>query len=199
MDRGRQSLTLPHIPSLLQFLLSLSVASSSTCKSGHNADQRAFTNKLRFVIEIPESPYLLPPLQFTENSLKALVHVVKLNSSQGQQAQRQKGGGGLDWTKTKQDESAHHQACGWAILCYLIGLNLLCSGLFCCVCHVRVGVRWTPRCCREKPMVGMMVCDLGSLGYDWNIYSKYQLSGSLNINNQFWQWKNETVPCLNWK
>ncbi len=29
-DGGRQSLTLPHIPSLLQFLLSLSIASSST-------------------------------------------------------------------------------------------------------------------------------------------------------------------------
>lgn len=71
--------------------------------------QGSFTNKLGSVTELPESPYLLPPLQLAENSLEALVHVVKLNISRGQQGQ---GGLGLDWTKTKPDESAHHQACG---------------------------------------------------------------------------------------
>lgn len=39
---------------------------------------------------VSRGPYLLPPLQLTEDSLEALVHVVKLNIGHARQIQREK-------------------------------------------------------------------------------------------------------------
>lgn len=48
--------------------------------------------------ELAESPYLLPPLQLTENSLEALVHVVKLL---GTASTKTEGGGGVRLNQNK--------------------------------------------------------------------------------------------------
>lgn len=81
-DRGRQSLTLPHIPSLLQFLLSLSVASSSTWAK-HRAEESCEKNEVLTKENEWTSKhgvvYLFSPPELAEHSLEALVHVVKLD------------------------------------------------------------------------------------------------------------------------
>lgn len=50
----------------------------------------ADTKLVEQVFVLVDGPYLLPPFQLTEDSLEALMHVVKLNIGHAQQIQREK-------------------------------------------------------------------------------------------------------------